>query len=123
MTTTEAVTQGLLRLALDGAVVRHQAIAANIANAHVQGYAPVKLEFGAELERARDRLLGGADYESVRGEAEMSVTADERGDVAMGLDEQAAALAQNVVHYQALLKGMSKRMSIMAMAINEGGKR
>jgi flagellar basal-body rod protein FlgB len=121
--TTDAVTQGLLRLALDGVALRHQAIAANIANATTPGYAPVKVDFEGELARARERFVAGGDYDSVSAEADLHLVTDGRSDAAASIDDQAAALAQNVVHYQALLKGWSKRMSIVAMAVNEGGRR
>ena len=42
---TEAVTNSLMKFALDGAAMRHQAIAANIANATTRGYAPVRVDF------------------------------------------------------------------------------
>lgn len=121
--TTDAVTQGMLRLALDGVALRHQAIAANIANATTPGYMPVKVEFEGEMERARERLVAGADFDSVSRDASLHVVADGRTDLSGGVDEQVAALAQNVVHYEALLKGWSKRMSILAMAVSEGGRR
>jgi flagellar basal-body rod protein FlgB len=110
-----------LRLALDGAALRHQAIAANIANASTPGHVPVKVDFEAALAQARDRLQAGADISTVSSETPFQVVADDGG--ARGLDEQAAALASNVVHYQALLRGLSKRMAILALAVNEGGRK
>lgn len=115
----EAVTTSLMRLALDGAALRHQAIAANIANATTPGYAPVRVSFEGQLQEARDRLQAGEAPQRVAADAAASVEA-EPDDTPVAIDLQAAQLAQNVVHYQALLKGWSKRMSILSVAINEG---
>jgi flagellar basal-body rod protein FlgB len=125
--TTEAVAQGMMRLALDAAALRHQALTANLANATMPGYVPVKVDFEARLAQARQRLQAGADLAAVRDEADLRIVADgdadAGADAAVAIDEQAAALAQNVVHYQALVRGWARRMSILAIAVNEGGRR
>jgi flagellar basal-body rod protein FlgB len=117
---TEVVTAGLMRLALDGAALRHQAIAANIANATTAGYKPVRVSFEGRLQQARDRLQAGDALQDVAAELGAVVERDDTPGATVAVDLQAADLAQNVVHYQALLKGWGKRMSIMATAINEG---
>ena len=118
--TIEAVTAGLMRLALDGAALRHQAIAANIANATVPGHRPVQVRFEAQLNEARQRMEAGEAPVAVRAELAPTAQLADEGEPAVAIDMQAAELAQNVVHYQALLKGYGKRMSILALAINEG---
>ena len=118
---TEAVTASLMKLALDGAALRHQAIAANIANATTRGYAPVRVEFEQQLVEARERLEAGEGTAVV--EAAFAAAAEAKADeggAAVAVDLEVAQLAQNVVQYQALTRAMSKRMSILAMAINEG---
>ena len=42
------------------------------------------------------------------------------GSAAVMVDMEMVRLAQNTVQYQALLKGLSTRMSILATAISEG---
>lgn len=120
MNSTEAVTSNLLKLALDGAALRHQAIAANIANATTPGYTPVRVSFDTVMQQARDRLQAGEAPHSVAASLANGLEADPDAAGAVALDQQAADLAQNVVQYQALLKGMARRMSILAAAINEG---
>ena len=120
MNSTEAVTSNLMKLALDGAALRHQAIAANIANATSPGYTPVRVSFDTVMQDARDRLQAGESLRSVAASLANGIEADPDAAGAVALDQQAADLAQNVVQYQALLKGMAKRMSILAAAINEG---
>lgn len=117
---TEAVTTALLKLALDGAALRHQAIAANIANATTPGYQPVRVSFEEQLEQLRRRLDGGEPLQRASAELAPQVEADGSAGDRVAVDLQAAELAQNVVHYQALVRGLNKRMSILAAAINEG---
>ena len=117
---TEAVTSAIMRVALDGASLRHQAIAANIANAATPGYQPLKVSFESQLASARDRLNGGEALQGVLADLSPSVEAQAQEGEGPALDLQVADMAQNVVQYQALLKGWSKRMSILSAAINEG---
>ena len=115
----EAITSAILKLALDGAALRHQALASNIANAQTPGYAPLRVDFESEIGRARERLAAGEDAGSVLADAKPELS-EEQAASAAPLDIQVADLAQNVVQYQALLKGWSKRMAILSAAINEG---
>jgi flagellar basal-body rod protein FlgB len=117
--TTEAVTSAVLKLAMDGAALRHQALASNIANAQTPGYAPLKVSFESELGRARERIAAGENAATVLADAAPEMS-DEDAGAGAPVDMQVAELAQNVVQYQALLKGWSKRMAILSAAINEG---
>lgn len=119
---TEAVTLNLMKMAMDGAAMRHQAIAANIANATTPGYAPVQVSFEGQLRQARERLEAGESIAGVAADLAPEVESDAAAadGAPVAIDLQAAQLAQNVVHYQALLKGYGKRMAILAAAINEG---
>ncbi len=116
---TEAITSAVLKLALDGAALRHQALASNIANAQTPGYAPLRVSFESEVGRARERLAAGEDAASVLADAKPEMS-EEEGVAPAPVDIQVADLAQNVVQYQALVKGWSKRMAILSAAINEG---
>ena len=120
--TTEAVTSTLMKLALDGAALRHQAIAANIANATTPGYVPVRVNFEEQLRQARERLEAGESAQGVAGDLAASIETNDQAEAnaRVSVDLETAQLAQNVVHYQALLKGWGKRMAILSAAINEG---
>jgi flagellar basal-body rod protein FlgB len=102
MTPIETSTVGAVALALDAALLRHQAIAANIANVNTAGYQPVRVSFEEHLGAQAPRL------ERVEGEAKVE------------LDVEVAHLSANTVHYQALLRGLNKQFSILGTAINEG---
>jgi flagellar basal-body rod protein FlgB len=118
--TTEAV-----KLALDAAGLRHQAIANNIANANTADYVPVRVNFEEQLSSFR-RLLDGSDAEvknslqGVKAFIEQEPAAAGHGSANVMLDMEVVKLSQNVVHYQTLLRALSKQMSIISAAVNEG---
>ena len=118
--TTEAV-----KLALDASSLRHRAIANNIANANTPGYIPVRVNFEEQLAALR-RTTEGSDEEvrsalqGVRSFIEQDTTAAGHGGANVMLDMEVVKLSQNVVHYQTLLRGLGKQMSILSAAINEG---
>lgn len=121
----EAVTTMALGLALDAASMRQQAIAANIANARTQAYEPVQVSFEDQLDGARrslesDGALDPASLADVapRLEAVPGLRVGLEGQV--HLDDEIAALAQNTVQYQTLVKGLSKHYAILAEAIGGG---
>jgi len=121
--TTESTTLSLLRLALDAASMRHLAIADNIANAGSAGYVPQQVNFEQQLGFARQSLAAGLPLqagsldavqpylEPVPG-AHLSSTAT--------LDMEVARLSQNTLHYQSLLRALSRHTAILSTAINEG---
>ncbi|MFD1836900.1 flagellar basal body rod protein FlgB [Paracidovorax cattleyae] len=123
----EAITQASLSLALDAASLRQQAIARNIANASTEGYVPVDVDFAAQMEAARGQLAQGRRLDA----AHLASVAEEgvRMRPMVGpdglparvqLDTEVARMAQNAVHYQALLKGLSRHMAILSSAVSDG---
>jgi flagellar basal-body rod protein FlgB len=123
----EALTTAALALALDAATLRHQAIAANIANANTVGYVPVEVSFESQLEEAREALRSHwrLDASSLLGVEPVLVMtpADAAGLPAkVMLDVEVAAMARNAVHYQALVKGLSKHYAILSAAVSDGKK-
>ena len=121
---TEAITTDLVKLALDAASMRHLAIAHNIANVNTPGFAPARVDFESQLDAARAALQSGQPLEAdmlagVRPLATRAPVPEGTDRTAM-LDMEVAAMAQNTVHYEALLKALGKQMSILASAISEG---
>lgn len=121
----EAITSAAVALALDAAGMRQQAIASNIANASTEGYVPLRVSFESQLEDARRALetrgrLDATALTGVQPRMEL-VPVDEMGMPAkVMLDAQVADMAQNAVHYQALVRGLSKHYGILSAAVNEG---
>lgn len=121
---TEAITMNMASMALDAASLRHLTIANNIANVNTAGYAPASVSFERQMEAARAALHQGepvtaamlAGIRPLLQRAAPLADADRGGQ----LDIEVANLAQNTVHYEALLKALGKHMSILGSAINEG---
>lgn len=107
----------LVRLALDAASLRHQAIANNIANANSPGYVPLKVNFEEQLAFARGGWRGVPA--STAATVRPFIEAD-AGTTRVMLDMEMVKLAQNTVHYQSLLKALDKRGAILGAAVNEG---
>lgn len=122
----EAITQKTLGLALEAASLRQKAIAANIANLHTEGYAPLQVDFDAQLEAARRALYtrGSIDTHALATvQPLLTFAPDVAGQRAeVRLDEQMAALADNAVQYQTLLKGLARQYAIYSIAVNDGKK-
>jgi flagellar basal-body rod protein FlgB len=122
----EAITTKALSLALDAASMRQQAIASNIANANTPGYAPIAVNFSSQLDEARRTLSskGKLDAESLEGVRPSLELATGPGGLPakLMLDVEAANLAQNSVHFQALLKGLKSHYQILSAATSDGKK-
>ena len=120
----DSVTMGVLRLALDAASLRHRVIAHNIANANTAEFAPLRVDFGEQFDALRSAL--GQSRPIDRGMLEGLRPAIEQDGFLSGatagvaLDLEVARLAQNTVHYQALIRGAAKHLSILGLAITEG---
>ena len=126
MSGTDQVTKALMIKALDAATLRHQAIATNIANANSVGYQPLRVNFEEQLGFARAALAGGTsseltpgDIAGVRAVLEQE-PAPAAGNAAVMIDMEMVKLSQNTIQYQALLKGLAGRGSIISFAVNEG---
>lgn len=123
----EAITTKALGLALDAASMRQQAIAANIANANSVGYAPLTVNFEAQLADARRALesQGRLDAASLAG---VQPRLDTLGLDASGrpakvlLDVEVAELSRNAVQYQTLVKALNRHLALLSDAIGEGKK-
>lgn len=118
-------TDKLVAMALDACSLRHQAIAQNIANVNNPGYVPVKTSFSEQLSAVLASSKGSLDTASYQqlGGVQVDATADvqqQATDPRVALEMEMVKLAQNTVHYQALLKGLGKSTAILSMAINEG---
>ena len=122
----ETLTTEALSAALDGARRRQAVVAANIANAGTEGYVPLRLSFEARLSEARAGLREGSWLDagalaSVR--AAVMAPAETREDAGpVQLDTEMGELARNAVAFQALLQGVSRHLSLLALAAADGRK-
>lgn len=128
ITGAESVTLNLIKLALDTASMRQQVIATNIANVNSEGYRPLRVDFERQLGDAKALLLDRTQSQSA---AEMlnsiePVVFEDPSEGLLGkegvrLDDEMTKMAQNTVHYQSLLEAVSRKLSLMRIAINGGG--
>lgn len=101
----------LVKTALDAALMRQTAIAANIAHANTPHYKTVSVNFEQQLNVQTDNasiIPVVPTYETL--------------DKPIALDEQMALNVQNETHFRALIKGLNHYLSIMKLAL-EGNNR
>ncbi|MGD8911362.1 MAG: flagellar basal body rod protein FlgB [Candidatus Thiodiazotropha sp.] len=121
------VTSRLVSLALDVSSLRQQVIAHNIANANTPGFAPQKVSFEQLLERAGlltsdqpgDPELAG-EIDRLRQRLDRGELIETSEDETVSLDMEMVRLTENVLRYRAMLEGLSKRGSLIKLAVTEG---
>jgi flagellar basal-body rod protein FlgB len=121
----ESVTSHALVSALNAASLRHQAISSNIANINVPGYRALDVSFEASWARATQELRMGRPLaaETVGSLTSAITPVGVGGDVAppaLQLDTEVSKLSLNALHYQVLVKGLSKHLSVMQTAVSDG---
>jgi flagellar basal-body rod protein FlgB len=98
-------TVAAVSAALDAAAIRQRVISANIANASTPGAKPVRVSFDATM----------ADASAVTLRPAFSLDAQP-----VQVDQEVAAMSQNVAHYQALIRGLNKHFALISAAISDG---
>ena len=121
MSLIDPSTVGLVSMALDAAVLRQQATAQNIANAGTPGYQRIGVSFESRMEALRGQVRQGAtpSLATLRDFRPTPELVGAPGD-AVPLDMEVAALSENALHQQALLKMLNKHLGMLSIAINEG---
>jgi flagellar basal-body rod protein FlgB len=117
----DSSTVGLLSLALDATGMRQQAIAQNIANANTPHYQRIGVSFESQLDGLKQAIHTGhtPSLASLADFRPSFQTAGAAGDP-VALDMEMAALSENTLHQQALLKVLNKHFALISSAINEG---
>ncbi len=121
MSLIDPSTVGLVSMALDAAALRQQATAQNIANAGTPGYQRIGVSFESRMEALRGQVRQGAtpSLATLRDFRPTLELVGAPGD-AVPLDMEVAALSENALHQQALLKMLNKHLGMLSIAINEG---
>lgn len=127
MSGAEKITMDIVRLALNASTMTHKTIANNIANSNTLGYSPVRVNFQEQLNSAA-QILSRRDCNSnihgVLSGIEPRIYVDQNlsplGKDGVNIDDEMANMAENTVHYQALLEAISKKMSLRKLAIKGG---
>jgi flagellar basal-body rod protein FlgB len=116
--TTQAALEGVIA----GTTQRHQALAANLANANTPGYQRVDVDFHSSLAAA----LGSEDSKdalhSVKFAAQVDSSGATRADgSSVDVDSESARLAPNALEHQAAVQVAHARIGILKSAMGVGG--
>ncbi len=113
-------TQLALERAIEGAGKRHQALAANLANANTPGYQRVDVDFHGALASAMDRggdAVTAVSFSPVR-DGSAGVTRADGSTV--DVDSESARLAANALEHQAAVQVAHARIGILKAAMGTG---
>lgn len=110
-------TQSALERAIQGASLRHQLLAGNLANVNTPGYGRRDVDFHGAL---REAMAGGDAERAVFAPTteRSAVSADGNG---IQLDRESAELAKNALDQQALVAVARARIDTMVTAITGQG--
>lgn len=117
-----------LEKALCGVALRHQVIANNIANIETPGYTPRQVSFERALRAAIQRdnsspvpRLAPTCVQNVTPRIHRQPNIpNQRTNVT--LEDQLARLAEASLHYNAIAKVTSRKLTMLRLAINGGGR-
>jgi flagellar basal-body rod protein FlgB len=117
-------TQLALERAIEGAGKRHEALAANLANANTPGYKRLEVEFHSALASAMSR---GDESKNALERLSFSPTQDKSAGVTradgstVDVDSESAMLAENALEQQAAVSVAHTRINILKAAMGVGG--
>ena len=116
-------TQLALERAIEGAGKRHEALAANLANANTPGYQRVDVDFHGALASAIGRgeesrqALSSLSFSPARDASAGAVRADGS---TVDVDAESARLAANALEHQAAVQVAHARIGILKAAMGTG---
>ena len=112
-------TQLALERAIEGAGKRHEALAANLANANTPGYQRVDVDFHGALVSAMDsrEALQSLSFSPARDGSAGAVRADGS---TVDVDSESAKLAANALEHQAAVQVAHARIGILKAAMGTG---
>jgi flagellar basal-body rod protein FlgB len=112
--TTQAALEGVIA----GTTARHQALAANLANANTPGYQRVDVDFHSRLAAALGSGEPASSVESMAFQAQPDAAGATRADgSSIDVDAESAKLAANALEHQAAVQIASTRIQILKVAM------
>ena len=131
---TGAIDVGILKKAMDAALLRHKATANNIANVNTKGYKAERVAFEEAMKSAvgmsEDMALkktnefhigGDMEWTSVKPEIVRDESFSQRLDGNnVDIDSEMVDMAANQLLYNALAQQVSNKISVLKYVINEG---
>ena len=117
-------TQLALERAIEGAGKRHEALAANLANANTPGYQRVDVDFHGALAAAMagsDDTRSALDRLSFTPAKDLSAGATRADGSTVDIEAESAKLAENALEQQAAVQVAHARLGILKAAMGVGG--
>lgn len=134
MTNNMFGTVDFLKKALDGSMLRHNAISNNITNVNTPGYKKITIGFESllksELEKNKFRLstthskhvLGRSNnnlYSTIKEHENFSTRRDKNN---VNIDIEVVERAKNEIYYNAISRQVSRQFESINSVISEGGR-
>jgi flagellar basal-body rod protein FlgB len=118
------VSTAALVKTLDGAALRHRALANNVANAETPGFTRSDVAFHERLSSAVERARAAGSSEPVEG-VEAQIVADQASPARadgnnVDIEREMAALAKNTLEYESATQTLAIKLAMIRSAINEG---
>jgi flagellar basal-body rod protein FlgB len=118
------ITQLALERAIEGAGKRHEALAANLANANTPGYRRVEVDFHTALASAIDRgdeAKPALERLSFTPQTDAGAGVTRADGSTVDVDSESARLAENALEQQAAVQVAHTRINILKAAMGVGG--
>jgi flagellar basal-body rod protein FlgB len=119
--TTQLALQGVIT----GAAQRHDALAANLANANTPGYQRVDVDFHSALQAALSKGAAAApalESLSLTPQADASAGAVQADGSTVDAERESAEMAQNAMEQEAAVQVAQARIHILESAMGAGGR-
>jgi flagellar basal-body rod protein FlgB len=113
-------TQLALERAIEGAGKRHQALAANLANANTPGYQRVDVDFHGALSAAMEGGSDSLNRVSFSTTPDASAGATRADGSTVDVDSESAKLAANALEHSAAVQVAHARIGILKAALGTG---
>ncbi len=112
-------TQLALERSISGAAQRHEALAANLANASTPGYRRVDVEFHGALSAAlgASNAKAAVEHTAFTTQADASIGVTQADGNSIDVDNESAKLASNALEQQAAVSVLKARTAIMRSAL------
>jgi flagellar basal-body rod protein FlgB len=118
----DGLNAGIERV-LDFRLAQHELVAGNLANSDTPGYLAREMPFGEVLGRVMEEATSGArelpsvsEAEHVEREADVN----DRDGNSVDPEHESVTLASNLVWYNALTSGVSRRLALLRFAASDG---
>ena len=116
------ITDLVLQRGLEGASMRQQVLANNLANANTAGFKRSDVDFQSALASALGDGSSESSVESLGFQPQTDTTSTMRADGNnVDFDQENSNLTENAVEYEALLSVAHARMQMLRTALGGGG--